>query len=286
VRTLIVGCGYVGLRVGQRLSERGETVVGTTRSTDRFGTLERHGIHPIVADVLKPETLAGVPHVERVLYCVGFDRSAGIAMRTVYVDGLRNFLDHLGLQSAHVVYASSTGVYGQTDGAWVDEDSPTIALHDAGKVAVAAEECARGLCPGVIVLRYSGHYGPGRIPHRERLALGEPIAGDPDKYLNLIHIDDAVAATIAALDRGTPGRCYLVSDDRPVTRGEYANLVATCLQAPAPRFAAPAAETPASRREESNKRVSNLRMKEELDVVLSFPDITSGVPAALNARDT
>ena len=101
------------------------------------------GIEPVVADVLKPDSMRGLPAAERIFYCVGFDRSAGMPMRTVYVDGLQNVLDALPRTVARFVYASSTGVYGQVDGEWVDEDSPTCPHHESGKVCLEAEERIR-----------------------------------------------------------------------------------------------------------------------------------------------
>jgi nucleoside-diphosphate-sugar epimerase len=114
---------------------------------------------------------------------------------------------------------------------------------------------------------------------------GKPILGDPEKYLNLIHIDDAATAAVAALDRGRPGSLYLVSDDRPAPRREFYDLAAEVLGAPEVRFEAPESGSPKSGREESDKRISNARMKSELGVTLAHPDITSGVPASIEADD-
>ncbi|HMB04041.1 MAG TPA: SDR family oxidoreductase [Isosphaeraceae bacterium] len=286
--TLIVGCGYLGRRVGARLARRGERLLGTTRSAERAPTLANLGIEPVIADVLDPGSLAGWPEADRVLYCVGFDRSAGVAMRTAYVEGLRHALDRLAGRAGRLVYVGSTGVYGQTGGEWVDEASPTEPTHEAGRVALDAERLARRVGDRrglpVVVVRYSGLYGPGRIVRRASLERGEPIAGDPARSLNLIHIDDAAEAAIAALDRGAPGEVYLASDDRPVARREYYTLAARLVHAPAPRFEIPAPGTSEARRDASNKRVSNRRMREALRVSLRFPDITTGLPAAIRAE--
>lgn len=282
--TLIIGCGYLGLRVGELLAGRSERVFGTTRSVGRFTELSAKGIEPIAADVLRPETLDALPVADRVLYCVGFDRGAGVPMRVVYVDGLRNVLDRLAGRVGKLVYASSTGVYGQGDGEWVDEDSPTAPHHESGQIALAGEDNVRGFAGPAVILRFAGLYGPRRIPRREALIRGEAIAGDPHKYINLVHIDDAAAAALAALDAEGGGPLYVVSDDRPVERREYASLVARSLSAPEPRFSVPEPGSPEARREEGNKRTSNRRIKAELGLVLNYPEIATGIPAALSSE--
>jgi nucleoside-diphosphate-sugar epimerase len=286
--TLIVGCGYLGRRVGMRLASANETerLLGTARSESRARELRDCKIEPVIADVLDPRSLARLPEVDRVFFCVGFDRSAGVPMGTVYVDGLKNTLEALAGQTRRVVYASATSVYGRNDGGWVDEDSPTEPGTESGRTCLDAETLGARLCAEVglewVVVRYSGLYGPGRILRRAALERGEPIVGDPDKYLNLIHVDDAAAAAIAALARGQPGRIYLASDDRPLPRREYYQRAAALLQAPTPRFVAAEPGSPELRREEANKRVSNRRIKAELGLRIAYPDITSGLPMALS----
>jgi nucleoside-diphosphate-sugar epimerase len=283
-KTLIVGTGYLGERVARLLVERGDRVFGTTRSLGRAIELSRLGIEAVVADVMVPESLARLPEVDRVLYCVGFDRSTGLSIRAVYVDGLRHALGHLVDRAGKLVYASSTGVYGQDDGEWINEDSPAEPRSESGRACLEAEEAIRSyeLLPST-TLRFSGLYGPGRIMRREGLLKGEPIVGDPEKYLNLIQIDDAARVAVAALDQEQAGALYLVSDDRPVPRREFYTLAAQALNAPIPRFEPPSADSPKAGRDESNKRVSNARMHAELGVDLIYPDITSGVPAAIQA---
>lgn len=283
--TLIVGCGYLGRRVGRILATRRDAVFGTTRSPQRADELARWGIQPIIADVLRPESLRTLPDAERIVYCVGFDRGAGVAMREVYVEGLRRFFDHVSAPLQRLIYISSTGVYGRNDGGWVVEDDPAHPTHESGRVCLEAEQVAcqlaeaRGIA--TVVLRSSGLYGPHRIPRRASLLRGEPIAGDPAKYLNLIHIDDAARGTVAGLDRGASGRTYHLSDDRPVARREFYTLAASLLGAPAPAFTTPAEGSAEALREDSNKRISNRRLHDELRVTLNYPDITAGLRAAI-----
>lgn len=286
--TLIVGCGFLGRRVGRLLNARGETVYGTSRSEAGGEAIRAWGIEPVLADVTRPETLDSLPTVDRMLYCVGFDRTAGIPMRTVYVDGLKAVIERTRGRVGKVIYASSTGVYGR-DADWVDEDSPAEPRHESGKVCLEAEEFLRheekehGLT--VVILRYAGLYGPDRVIRRAAIEKGEPIVGQPEKYLNVIHIDDAASAAVAALDQAPGGSMYVVSDDRPVQRTEYYGTIAEYLGVAPPTFRPPVPGSPEAAREEANKRVRNRRMKEELGVALTYPDITTGLPAALGGRD-
>jgi nucleoside-diphosphate-sugar epimerase len=287
VTTLIIGCGYLGQRVGRLLAASGERVFGTVRSEARAAQIAALGIEPVVADVLNPQSLGALPAVERVFYCVGFDRSAGASMRTVYVEGLLNVLDNRLRAVSRFVYASSTGVYGQAEGEWVDEATPAAPRNESGKICLEAEECLhrwaqrRDIAQPGVVLRFAGLYGPGRVVRRTLIEQGEAIPGDPDKLLNLIHIDDAARAVMAALAVDSLDPIYLVSDDRPVTRREYYSLTATLLGAPAPRFVPPETGSLEEGRDATNKRVANHRIKARLGIELIYPDISTGLPAAL-----
>jgi nucleoside-diphosphate-sugar epimerase len=289
VTTLIIGCGYLGQRVGTLLRDRGEQVFGTVRSEARAAQIASLGIGPVLADVMSPHSLRILPAAERVFYCVGFDRAAGASMRAVYVLGLMNVLDQLPRGVSRFVYASSTGVYGQSEGEWVDEATPPAPRHESGKICLEAEERLVDWAKGrqspepAVRLRFAGLYGPARVVRRTLVEQGEPIPGDPDKMLNLIHIDDAAQAVVAALTAVAPGPLYLVSDDRPVTRREYYSLVARLLGAPAPRFVPSEAGGPNEARDATSKRVANQWMKARLGLELIYPDIATGLPAALSA---
>jgi nucleoside-diphosphate-sugar epimerase len=287
VTTLIIGCGYLGGRVGGMLKRAGERVLGTVRSEARAAQIASLGIEPIIADVLSPGSLRGLPTADRVFYCVGFDRAAGASMRAVYADGLTNVLNNLPPGETRVVYASSTGVYGQTEGEWVDEATPPAPRTESGRLCLEAEGrlvdwAKRGGRQEVAVrLRFAGLYGPSRVVRRRLIEEGEPIPGDPEKLLNLVHVDDAASLAVAALSVAAPHPVYVVSDDRPVTRLEYYSLVASLLGAPTPAFVAAESGSVDEGRDATSKRVMNRRMKESLGVALAYPDITTGLPAAL-----
>jgi nucleoside-diphosphate-sugar epimerase len=231
-----------------------------------------------VADVNDRSSLASLPKVSTLLWAVGFDRSAGRTIDEVYVAGLRNVLEMLpGVE--RVIYVSSTGVYGDAAGDWVDEQTPCRPTRPGGIACLRAEEllAADRLGYRSIVLRMAGIYGPGRVPRSEAIQSGEPIAAPADGYLNLIHVDDAAQVVLSA-ERDPPlPRTYVVSDGHPVERREYYRELARLLGAPEPQFITPDANTPAAERAAADKRVSNRRMLEELSVTLRYPSYREGL---------
>src|SRR5262245_50650272 len=231
---LIIGSGYLGRRVAQLWREHGKRVFALTRS--RPDELRALGVHPIVGDVLRPETIAGLPQADVVLHAVGFDRSGGASFRDVYVRGLKNLLAALPREPRRFLYVSSTSVYGQCRGEEIDETAATEPLDENGRVVLEAETLLRHRLPAAIILRFAGIYGPGRLIRREALVKGEPLAVDPESWLNLIQVKDGARAVLAAEARGRPGMVYHVSDGHPVRRGEFFRFLAELLRAPPARF--------------------------------------------------
>lgn len=274
--TLILGCGYLGRRVAALWRAQDRRVFAVSRNAIHLPA----NVEPIVADILHPESLRGLPAVETVLYAVGFDRSSGASMRAVYVDGLANVLDHLP-QPKRFIYVSSSSVYGQTDGGWVDETAATEPAEESGRIVLAAEEVLRAKLPGAIVLRFAGIYGPGRLLRRQSIEKAEPIVAAADKWLNLIHVDDGARAVLAAEHHGEPGRVYNVCDDHPVRRRYFYQTLARMLGAPEPRFTPAPPDQPTPPHEKSHRRLNNRRMKEELHVDLRYPDYERGLRASV-----
>lgn len=273
---LIVGCGYVGAEAARRWVAAGLSVAALTRS--RPDALRDLGVTPVTGDVTRPETLLALPPATATLYAVGLDRAAGHAMRDVYVTGLANVLRRLG--DTRVVYVSSTGVYGQAAGEEVDEDSPTEPVEESGKVVLEAERLLRRERPESVVLRFAGIYGPGRLLRRDALLRGEPLVGDADKWLNLIHRDDGADAIAAACERAAPGSTYVVSDGTPVRRRAFYTRLAELLGAPPARFEPPApGETPPHER--GNRRLSNRRARAELGWSSAYSDYEMGLRASM-----
>jgi nucleoside-diphosphate-sugar epimerase len=289
---LVVGAGYLGQRVALRLIAGGRRVFGTARSPERARELSALGIEPVLADVCDERSLEAltVADLELVVFCVGSDRRAGLPMRAIHVDGLTCVIDRLAGRARRILYTSSSGVYGAHRGAWVDEATLPEPGSDSGRVILEAEErlFKRAGAAGLeaVVVRLAGLYGPGRVVRRALVERGAPIPGDPEHILNLIHIEDATTAVLAALERGASGQVYLAADDRPVTRREYYGLLAELLGVGPPRFELPAAGSADALRDEGQKRICNRRMKAELGVVLRYPDITTGLPTALAGVST
>jgi nucleoside-diphosphate-sugar epimerase len=277
---LIVGCGYLGKRVAQRWREAGHRVFATTRKLGRFEELTALGVEPILCDVLDPKTLRDLPPVQSALCCVALDRSTGVAMRTLYVDGLANVLEGVG-PDARFVHVSSSGVYGQTGGEEVDESALTDPPDESGQVMLEAERLLRARRPEAVVLRFAGIYGPGRLLRAQALKAGDPIAGDPDRWLNLIHVEDGATAVVAAESAGEEGEVVNVADDRPARRREFYERLAALLGAPAVRFVPFPEGQPVPAGERVNRRVSNRKLREELGVELRYPSFEVGLPAAV-----
>jgi nucleoside-diphosphate-sugar epimerase len=271
---LIIGCGYLGSRIASLWQQQRHRVFATTRKPLRAEELARQKIEPILCDVLDPASLARLPSVDAVVYCVGLDRSAGVSMREVYVKGLGNVLDALP-GWPRFVQVSSTGVYGQTAGEEVDEDAATEPCEESGQIVFEAERLLRRRVPDAIVLRFAGIYGPGRLLRRaSALRAGAPFATDPDVWLNLIHVEDGTLAVDIALTRAEPGKVYNVSDGRPVRRREFYTRLAEMLQVPAPGF------IPREPSRESNRRIINARLR-GLGMDFRYPSYVQGLPASL-----
>jgi nucleoside-diphosphate-sugar epimerase len=290
---LIVGCGYLGQRVARRWQAAGDLVYAVTRRAERAAAWRSQGIRPIVADVTRRETLARLPEVDSLLYAVGHDAASGQTHQASYAGGLQNVLGALPPNFRRAIFISSTGVYGDRHGQWVDEETPCEPQRAAGQACLAAERLleAEGEGEGqrfaqrAVILRLAGLYGPDRIPRQAALLAGEPIDAPQHGFLNLIHVDDAVEAVLAAadLDLRLPRR-YLVSDGTPVERSEYYAELARLIGAPPPRFRALDEETPAHVRAGADKRVSNARMLAELKVALRFPSYREGLKAIVEAK--
>jgi nucleoside-diphosphate-sugar epimerase len=285
MKKLIFGCGYLGARVAQAWINRGDEVFAVTRSAERAAALQEQGIRPLIGELTGELDLTSCEDVGTVLFAVGFDRTGAESIHDVYVGGLQNVLNGLPTSLGRFIYISSTGVYSQSAGEWVDEDSVCEPTREGGKACLAAEQLLTGSEIGArsIILRLAGIYGPGRLPKLPDVLAGNPIASNSEGYLNLIHIDDAVQAVLAAEERIVPPDLLVVSDGAPITRGEFYRELAKLCDAPAPRFAPPHNDTTAQRAS-TDKRIDNQQMRERLAIELKHPTYKQGLAAIVGQQ--
>ena len=277
---LIIGCGYLGGRVAH-LWQQTDVVHVVTRSAERAGRWRAHGWRPHLGDILQPESLAGLPTADAVLYAVGYDPSSGVAPADVYLRGLRSAVAALPRGTpCHLIYVSSTSVYGQQDGGWVDESSATDPLTTTGRLLVEAEQWLRSQADEqlrVSILRLAGIYGPGRVPRLAAVRQGQPIATPAEGWLNLIHVDDAARVIVALGEQPDRAGTYNVADDEPMRRRDYVELLARLLGVPPPPLVPPDAQA-APGHDGANRRINNRRLRETLGCTLAWPSCRVALP--------
>ena len=217
---LIAGCGDVGGRLGQQLNAVGWTVYGLRRSVSQLP----EGIRPVAGDLHNDACPAAWPteSLDYLVYCAAATEHDEAGYRAAYVDGLRHVLGWLaqhGQQPKRVLFVSSSGVYGQQHGDWVDETSPAEAENYSGRIMREAEQLAlRSVLPASVV-RLTGLYGPGRQWLLNQVRQGYRVASEPPLYGNRIHVDDAAGLLAFLLQADASGvaleGCYIGVDDEP-----------------------------------------------------------------------
>ena len=194
------------------------------------------GIHPVIGDLTDSISLPDLGPLDTVLFAVGYDRSSGRTIEEVYVHGLANALQALPDSVQRLIYISSTGVFGQSAGEWVDENSPCQPARAGGRACLAAERLLQShpLAPRSVILRLAGLYGPGRVPKLADLRRGRPLAVPSSGFLNLIHVEDAARIVLAAEQRAVPPCCYVVADGQPVCGASSIRKPPGCSAPPLP----------------------------------------------------
>jgi nucleoside-diphosphate-sugar epimerase len=282
---LIVGCGDVGQRVLKLLAPRWR-LLALTSSPARRDALRAAGAVPLVGNLDQPATLARLAGLaDAVLHLAPPAPEGTIDRRS------RDLLAALARSTRlrRLVYASTSGVYGDAAGAFIDETRAPRPATARGLRRVDAEARMRhfGRLAGVSVsmLRIPGIYAPGRPggDPRERLARGTPVLrAEDDVYTNHIHADDLARACVAALHRGRPQRIVHASDDTQLLMGDYFDLAADLAGVARPprigRDEAAARLTPVQMSFLSeSRRLSNERLKRELKLVLRYPTVAEGL---------
>ncbi|MBM96156.1 MAG: NAD(P)-dependent oxidoreductase [Oceanospirillaceae bacterium] len=218
-KILVVGAGDVGGNLAVRLAQEGHQVWGLRRSEQQDDT----GIQWIQADVTESETLIGLPEgLDVVVYSVASPVFSREGYHQYYYRGLRHVLKALkGNEPKRVFFTSSSSVYHQMNGEWVDETSETTPGSFAGQELLAAEQALiKHAIPGTVV-RFTGIYGPGRNRMIEQARRGGHCDPEPPVWTNRIHRDDCVNVLMHLIGKSLQGEAledvYLATDDLPAT---------------------------------------------------------------------
>jgi nucleoside-diphosphate-sugar epimerase len=276
---LSFGHGYSARALARRLLPQGWRIIGTTRAREKFGELRAEGVEPLCfpGDDMGP-ALDAATHL---LISAGPTESGDPV--------LSELRDEIALRTGQfdwVGYLSTTGVYGDYEGEWVDEETPREPSTRRGQWRKAAEDDWLSI-PGLPlhIFRLAGIYGPGRGPfNKVRKGTARRIIKDGQVF-SRIHVDDIAQVLEASIARPNPGRAYNVCDDEPAPPQDVIAHAAELLGMPMPP-AVPFEEAEMSAMARSfyaeSKRVSNARIKAELGVALLYPDYRAGLRALLD----
>lgn len=282
-KIVIAGCGYVGSRLAEAVKGRAE-IECLVRSKKRLQHCHDLGFKAYRLDLDHPQHLRLDLAKSTVFYLVPPPGRGQIDLR------LRHFLEAIDGSALpdRIVYLGTTGVYGNCQGAWVDESRTPAPTADRAKRRLDAEQqllrWQQQTGKALVRLRVSGIYGPGKLP-LDRLRQQKPmIAADQAPWTNRIHADDLVQACIAAMLKGKNGAIYNLSDGQPGKMTDYFNRVADYARLPRPPIIPPEQAgselTPGMRSYlAESRRIDNRLMREELGVKLKYPDLESGLAA-------
>jgi len=276
------GLGYSALALARRLIAAGWSVTSTCRSADKQARLREAGLSAVLFDHDRPADVTVLHGVTHLLVSVPPDALGDpvLAMHSHDIAALPE-LSWLG-------YLSTTGVYGDRGGGWVDETSELLPTGERGRRRVAAEEGWLDLWRGhgvpVHIFRLAAIYGPGRNAFDALRAGTARRIDKPGQVFSRIHVADLANVLIASIERPRPGAVYNVCDDDPAPPAELVAYAAELLGLePPPLLPLDAAGLSSMARSfyDDNKRVANRLIKTELRVALRYPDYRTGLAAIL-----
>jgi len=237
-KILIIGCGAIGTQLAHVLSAKGHQVTGLKRNPPESGSGK---VDYFKADITSPADLKDLPlDFDTLYFIVSPDGRNEESYRDIYESGLNNLLNKFSLAGAnpHWIFVSSTSVYGQSQGEWVDEDSIAQPENATSQLIRQAEQKLMERATDNIVVRFSGIYGPGR-EYLLRMAMQAPaIQQNPPYYTNRIHQQDCIGVLAFLLERRLAGvaleQCYLASDDDPAPMWDVMSWLAEHLKCQPP----------------------------------------------------
>lgn len=281
---VIFGCGYLGRRVAQAELQDGASVTGIVRTQASVATLQMAGIPARILDLDAALPTVDIPDLQGTeLYYFAPPPRQGVA--ETRVGRLIAGFARTG-QPRRVVYLSTTGVYGDCAGDWVDETRPAHPQVDRARRRWDGEQqfraWSRSTGGQLVVLRVAGIYGPDKLP-LARLERGEPTVQESEApFTNRIHVDDLVQVCRAAMARGGDGEIYNVSDGCPGNMTDYFNRVADWAGLPRPpqiSLADAGSRLSAGMLSylQESRRLDSRKLQRELGVKLRYPDLQSGL---------
>lgn len=275
----------MGCALGLRLIEQGHQVWGLRRNTVEIP----HPIVPLAADLTRPNELARVPkQLTHVVYAAAADGSSDDQYRAAYVAGLANLLALPQLRREifqQFLLVSSTAVYGQSDGSWVNESSPTKPSGFSGKRLLESEHLVSQSRLPYAILRCAGIYGPGRNRLINMVRTGRArFNPDNPRYTNRIHRDDVAGSVHHLLDSPALNRTLLGVDHEPAPMQSVACWLAEQLRVAPPQPQDSSTPGDSSRRSVSNKRCSNSQLL-ATGYRFRYPSYRDGYAEMLRAQE-
>ncbi|AFL75710.1 SDR family oxidoreductase [Thiocystis violascens] len=283
-QTIIVGCGYVGTRLARQSLDRGASAIGLTRSEAGLARLVAAGVPARRYDLFKDDlSELGLAMAGAELFHLAPPPEQGV--EDPRTRRLIASFEQAG-QPRRIVYISTTGVYGDCQGGWVDETRPAQPTADRSRRRWDAEQALRAWSQAsggeLVILRVAGIYGPDRLP-LERIRQGAPLVRvEEAPYTNRIHVEDLVSVCLAAMEKGADGAVYNACDGAPSTMTDYFLAVADAAGLPRPPCLSLAE---ASERLSAgmlsylaeSRRLSNRKLREELGVAFRYPTLADGL---------
>ena len=284
----IVGCGDIGERVAARYQQKTAdaekwSVSGLVRSAESVKRLKQAGITPVQTDLTQMDGRTSLAMASATVFYLAPPPSEGETDPLI-----RQFLACISTDALpeKLVLLSTTAVYGDCQGEWIDETHPVDPQTARGRRRLDAEQEARDWSEKtgvpIIILRVGGIYGPGRLPIA-RIEKGLPILKESESpFTNRIHQDDLAQICVAAAERGKAGEIYNVSDGQPSTMSRYFKDIARAHGLPMPQeVSLEEAQKVMSAGMLSylseSRRLDNSKMVGELGVVLEFPNLEVGL---------
>ncbi len=272
-KILIIGCGNIGTQLAHNLAAKGHDVTGLKRNPPKLDIGE---VNYFTADISLAYQLEELPlDFEFIYFIVSPDGRNKESYQAIYEIGLTNLIDRFAKEGAseNWIFVSSTSVYGQSEGEWVDEESIAQPDNITSQYIRQAEQQLMDLNPQNIVVRFSGIYGPGREYLLRMAKQQSVIQKDPPYYTNRIHQQDCIGVLIFLLEQSLAGvtleQCYLASDDDPATMWDVMSWLTEHLSCKPPEIKVNDKEVG------MNKRCNNQRLK-TLGYHFQYPDFKVG----------